>query len=274
MTNKLNYFSIDDATYAYRVAGKGDPIVLLHGFTGSMLSWKILVDKWKTNYQVITIDLPGHGKTYSKTPKTMKTFSDDLYKLLQHLNIEKAHLVGYSMGGRVALSFYNYYPDAVQSLILESSSPGLQTEDEREKRIKQDEQIIKQIRENLTCFVNFWEAIPLFATHIHLAESVKREMRDERLMQSPKGLIDSLTYMGIGVQPSWWGQLKHINVPTLLIVGEHDEKFININKLMKKQINNSEISIISNSGHTPHIEEPEKFDKIVLTHMNHLKIHQ
>lgn len=271
MSNKLNYFSIDDATYAYRVSGEGEPLVLLHGFTGSMMTWKNFVSKWKNNFQIITIDLPGHGKTYTKKPKSMKSFSDDLMKLLNHLSIEKAHIIGYSMGGRTALSFYHYYPEAVSSLTLASASPGLKTESERKKRIENDMKLANKIKEGLTQFVNFWESIPLFSSHNRLSDKVKKELRDERLMQSPQGLIDSLLHMGTGVQQSWWNDLNKINIPVHLIVGELDHKFVNINNEMNDMILNSKFTIINQAGHTPHIEQPEKFDKIVMTFIKNIK---
>lgn len=265
MANKLDYFVVDDATYAYRVAGEGVPIVLLHGFTGSMLTWQYFVEKWRNYFQVITIDLPGHGKTNTKQPKTMETFSTDLMKLLTKLNIDQAHFLGYSMGGRTALSFYHYYPEAVLSLTLTSASPGLKTNQERFERIEQDKKIAGRIRADLTKFVNFWESIPLFESHNYLPEKIKKDLRNERLMQSPKGLIDSLTHMGTGVQPSWWSQLKEINVPVLLITGEIDEKFVKLNKEMNQLIPNSKHNVIAQSGHTPHIEQKEAFHKRVIT---------
>lgn len=269
--SRLHYFSIKDATYAYRISGEGEPLILFHGFTGSMMTWRHFIKKWETRFQVIIIDLPGHGKTYTKQPRTMETFSDDLIKLLTHLNIKKAHFLGYSMGGRTALSFYHYYPEAVLSLILVSASPGLKTESERIARKENDEKLVEQIRKNLTSFVNEWEQLPLFKSHEHLHGSVKKELREERLMQSPKGLIDSLMYMGTGVQPSWWNKLGEITVPVLLITGEHDDKFVKINDEMDNIIPNSEHHVILSSGHTPHIEQCEKFDKIVMTFLKEIK---
>lgn len=265
MSNKLNYFKTNDATYAYRVSGQGDPLVLLHGFTGSMFTWDYFIEKWRDHYQIITVDLPGHGRTNIKKLKTMQLFSEDLDALLQSLNIAGAHFLGYSMGGRTALSFYYYKPKRVLSLILESASPGLKTEQERDERIKQDEKIMEKITGNLTDFVNLWESLPLFASHKQLPESVKQDLRAERLMQSPNGLIQSLQGMGTGHQPSWWDRLKEITVPVLLITGELDEKFVKLNEGMKQAIPNSKHEIILNSGHTPHLENKEAFQQSVFT---------
>src|SRR5699024_6441831 len=122
--NKLT-FTINQDIYAYRLVGKGEVIALFHGFTSTQNTWNKLVSKLSEQYQVLTIDLPGHGQTQIKQGKTMRDFSDDFKALLDELNIKKIHLLGYSMGGRTALSFAHYYPQMIQSLILESASPGI-----------------------------------------------------------------------------------------------------------------------------------------------------
>src|SRR5690625_7831822 len=102
---QLNYFTVDDATYAYTMDGHGETLVLLHGFTGSSTTWESYIKRWKKEFQVIAIDMPGHGKTVCQTPRSMEKFCEDVYHFLTHLQCEKIHLLGYSMGGRAALSF-------------------------------------------------------------------------------------------------------------------------------------------------------------------------
>src|SRR5690625_7193382 len=100
MGGDLKKFSIGDATYYYEISGEGPPIVLLHGFTGSHATWSAFVSKWKDDFQLITIDLPGHGKTIVKTPRTIESCCNDLKQLFDHLELKTFHLIGYSMGGR------------------------------------------------------------------------------------------------------------------------------------------------------------------------------
>src|SRR5699024_1224054 len=138
------------------------------------------------------------------------------------------------------------------SLTLESASPGLKTEEERLQRIKQDETLALEIKEDLASFVRFWESIPLFASHEYLQDDIKKDLREERLMQTPKGLIDSLKGMGTGTQISLWNDLSRLDLPVHLVVGEWDEKFLKINKEMADQIKNVHLTIIKHSGHTPH----------------------
>src|SRR5699024_1507643 len=90
---------------------------------------------------------------------------DDLKEIFTQLGLTSINLLGYSMGGRTALSFAMFYPEMIQSLILESSSPGLKNATDRVKRMKHDEKLASRIeRKGVEAFVDFWEDIPLFHT--------------------------------------------------------------------------------------------------------------
>lgn len=255
---------INDAVYAYTSQGSGEPLVLLHGFTGSSETWQNFITKWQENYRVITIDLPGHGKTVNETEKTMAEFTSDLVQIFYTLKIEKAHLLGYSMGGRTALSFAMEYPKLVHSLILESASPGIADATERMNRQAADEKLAKRIKTNgIENFVNAWEDIALFSSQKNLPKHIQDSIRQERLSQTEIGLANALLFMGTGVQPSWWDRLAEIEYPVLLIVGERDEKFVELNELMVKLIRTAEIITVPDSGHAVHVEQVEKFAMIV-----------
>lgn len=258
------YVEVGDLKYWCEVYGKGPPVVLLHGFTGSSKSWHQLIDHLKGKYQLIAIDLPGHGQTEINTPRTMEDCCADLKSLFNVLKLSAVHLVGYSMGGRTALSFAMLYPQYVETLTLESASPGLYQAEERSLRVKQDEQLIEQIKtKGLTAFVHKWENIPLFHTQRKLPECIRQKVRSERLAQSEEGLIQSLRYMGTGSQPSWWGQLNKITCPVLLIVGALDQKFVTINQQMQKEFQHATLKIVNDAGHTIHLEKFATFKKIL-----------
>lgn len=263
MTHK-HFFTIEDATYAYSVYGKGIPVVFLHGFTGSQKTWKPFVEKWKHRFQCITIDLPGHGKTKTNLPRTMEACCHDLRTLFSHLGISSFHLIGYSMGGRVALSFAMLYPQFLLSLTLESSSPGLKTFAKQKARQAQDEQLAQKIQtKGLKAFIDDWENIPLFSTQKNLPLSVQQSIRIERESQTEEGLVQSLRWMGTGVQPSWWNQLSRLSLPVLLLVGALDKKFVQINQEMQENFQDATLKIVPEAGHAVHLEKPEDFHRIV-----------
>ncbi|WP_164216470.1 2-succinyl-6-hydroxy-2,4-cyclohexadiene-1-carboxylate synthase [Virgibacillus sp. YIM 98842] len=267
------YYSIGENTYWYEIYGTGEPLVLLHGFTGSSKTWANFIKDWQSDLQIITVDLPGHGKTDAPDITFMEEACRDLHQLFSHLNLPSFHLLGYSMGGRTALSYTMIYPEKVSSLILESASPGLAAEKEREERRARDEKLAQRVEgEGVERFVDFWEKIPLFNTQHHLAAEKKAAIRAERLAQQKAGLASSLRFMGTGSQPSWWDRLTEITMPTLLLAGVLDVKFTGINKRMHERLPNSQLKIIEEAGHAIHVEQPVIFGKMVREFILHNRI--
>lgn len=265
--NKLT-FKINQDIYAYRLVGKGEVVALFHGFTSTQNTWNKLVAKLSEQYQVLTIDLPGHGQTQIKQGKTMRDFSDDFKALLDELNIKKIHLLGYSMGGRTALSFAHYYPQMIQSLILESASPGIADSELRTQRKMADKALAEKIQtKGIESFVNYWESLPLFKTQQKLPLTVQNQIRNERLSQSSLGLAQSLIYMGTGTQESLWNELSQLEFPLTLIVGSEDFKFIDINKQMNELYKTAKLYTIKKAGHCVHLEQTAEFIEVVHKHL-------
>lgn len=261
-------YEINSLHYNVKIAGSGPPLLLLHGFTGSLNSWEPFIPKLSKEYTTISIDLIGHGQT--DTPLHPKRYSienaaDDLFELLNQLNIEECHLLGYSMGGRLALMLACRYPSRVQSLILESSSPGLKTEYERQERIKSDEKLANFIEQDgIEAFIHHWENIPLFQTQKRVRLEERARLRSLRLQNNIRGLANSLRGMGTGTQPSLWPCLSTLPMPILLIAGEIDTKYVSIAKQMYKQVKRAKLAIVDGAGHTVHFEKKEPFIERVL----------
>ena len=261
-------YTIEGQPFYVKIEGEGEPLLLLHGFTGSSLNWSSFIENLSPHYKVIAVDLIGHGasgKPDDPTLYTMEAMGSYLKKLLQMLHIDQTHLLGYSMGGRFALSFTVQYPDCVKTLILESSSPGLFTKQERDERIQKDLRLARRIEnEGMSSFVDFWESIPLFSTQKKLPLRMQKEIRKQRLSNTERGLANSLIGMGTGAQPSYWGMLEDLSIPVLLLVGEHDQKFISIGKKMEKLLPQADFVQIYDAGHTIHVEQPQIFVKMVV----------
>ncbi|MBJ8186234.1 2-succinyl-6-hydroxy-2, 4-cyclohexadiene-1-carboxylate synthase [Bacillus mycoides] len=259
--------TLQGVSYEYEVAGSGEPLLLLHGFTGSMETWRSFIPSWSEQFQVILVDLVGHGKTESPEDVThydIQNVALQMKELLNHLHIENAHVLGYSMGGRLAITMACLYPEYVRSLLLENCTAGLESEEERKERKEKDERLADKIeQEGIRNFVSMWENIPLFETQQRLAQNVKEAVRKERLANNPKGLANSLRGMGTGAQPSWWNELQNLKMPVLLLNGESDEKFFRLLKNIEKCIPRANFFKIDGAGHAIHVEQPEKFDTIV-----------
>lgn len=253
--------------YYVEIYGEGQPFLLLHGFTGSTTTWFPFVEKWKEQYQLILIDIIGHGKTDS--PKEIQLYKMEevvlqIKSIVDYLQIENFHLLGYSMGGRLALAYALQYPNTVKKLVLESASPGLKTEKERYNRRIQDEGLGEFIQEKgIEVFVDKWENIPLFKSQLLLDRNQKRKLRNQRLKNSKEGLANSLVGMGTGSQSSYWDRLQEMPMDVLCITGELDTKFCFIAKEMIKDKHSWNWIAVPNAGHAIHVEKPEIFDTIV-----------
>lgn len=255
----------------YEIEGEGIPLLLLHGFTGTLNTWQGFVGEWDTHFQLIMVDVVGHGKSlvnedqaHSASFYTMEAMSEALIQLLDHLQLEKILVLGYSMGARLALYLATHYPERLSGLVLESGSPGLRTAEEQESRRRSDEALAERIlKEGVVPFVDYWESISLFETQKQLPERIQRSIREERLRQTASGLSGSLRGMGTGVQPSLWERLEELNCPVWLIVGESDQKFVGIARDMYDQLPHVYLSVVSDAGHAVHVEQFDFFAKII-----------
>ena len=168
------------------------------------------------------------------------------------------------MGGRIALSYAIKYPGRVQTLILESASPGLRTEQERNVRKKADDELANKIEANgVTSFVNAWENIPLFASQKQLPPYNQQAIREERLRQKEQGLANSLRGIGTGMMPQVWSKLHVLSMPVTLITGALDTKFVDIAREMTMFIQKVRHLIVNDVGHAIHVENPSEFATIV-----------
>lgn len=260
-------YVINGVRYHVDTWGMGFPLLLLHGFTGNSEGWKEFAPFWKDHSKTIALDIIGHGKSGSPPDIGQYQIEESaavINSLLEKMGIRKIDVLGYSMGGRLALTFAVNYPEKVRKLILESASPGLRTEAERHERRIQDKKLSEKIRqEGIKNFIDYWENIPLFQSQKSLPEKIRTKIRSQRLANSIDGLANSLNGMGTGVQPSWWDELAHLEMPVLLITGNLDQKFCRIAEEMSKILPNVKWKTAEDAGHAIHVEKPELFGTIV-----------
>ncbi len=250
-------------------AGKSDlALVMLHGFTGSAAGWGHQLDAFATyGLRVIALDLLGHGQSdapYDPQRYAIEHCQQDVLAVLQELGVSKdqAILLGYSMGGRIAL--YTAFSGFFRALILESASPGLEDPAEREQRRFSDEALAASIElDGVQAFIERWEKLPLFTSQKSLPFECRQALRRQRLQNRATGLAQSLRGVGTGVQPSLYARLPTLHIPVLLIAGELDTKFTAIARQMAQVLPQSQLRIIPGAGHTVHLERPQEFVSLV-----------
>ncbi|MCA1011042.1 2-succinyl-6-hydroxy-2,4-cyclohexadiene-1-carboxylate synthase [Halobacillus halophilus] len=254
----------EERSYWVEDTGSGPVWLLLHGFTGSTHTFDECLNYMNKECRFIKIDLPGHARTGPVGSLSMEKFCLDLSLILDKLGVEEINIMGYSLGGRTALSFALIYPRRVSRLILESASPGLPSELERIERRAKDQRLADLLhRKGIRSFVKYWESLPLFETLNKLPEQRRKTLREERTSHSAEGLADSLEGMGTGSQPSWWNQLKEVKAEVLLVTGKEDVKFRSINQHMEQRLLSANWVEVAEAGHTVHLEKPRVFAKIV-----------
>jgi 2-succinyl-6-hydroxy-2,4-cyclohexadiene-1-carboxylate synthase len=261
--------NINNYQFHYSFSGNSDKqlILFLHGFMGNSHEFDEAISLLHDDFYCLTVDLPGHGKTKvfgNNECYKMAHTAYALITLLDTLNITECFLLGYSMGGRLALYLTLYFPTRFSKIILESASPGLATEAERVERVKRDEQIARKLersetRRDFSVFLSNWYKQPIFGSlenHPYF-----QQMIECRLQNNPIELAKSLRLMGTGSQSSLWEKLKDNTLPLLLLVGQYDEKFIKINTKMAKVSQLCQLKVISRAGHNTHLENTLEFVK-------------
>ena len=234
--------------------------VLLHGFTGSSRSWgdPVIDAMRQQGILPIALDLPGHGPR-AEAPSRGFTLDDAIAAVdAKTRNLDHYDLIGYSMGGRIALHVALARPDRVRKLVLESASPGLSSNAERIERREGDSQLATSIeREGIANFVERWEKLAIFASQKGLPPEVRNRVRNQRMENKPAALACALRGLGTGTLSSLWDRLECVECPTLLIVGASDIKFVSIARKMESFIPHACLVEVEGVGHAVHLESPE-----------------
>lgn len=248
---------------SYSVDGDdGHPAVLfLHGFMGSQANWTCVTKELQRSYRCVRVDLPGHGGSIGLPPDayTMAGTAKALRAVLDALGADRCALVGYSMGGRIALYFALHHSDRCRRLVLESASPGLRTEAERETRRDIDEaRALRLEAGDLEAFLDAWYRQPLFESLAARADLLEQTMQ-ERRRNDPRELARALRGLGTGRQPSLWEHLETLAVPTLAVAGALDGTYAELVERMGILNPKIRTAIIPNAGHNVHVEYPDVF---------------
>lgn len=247
-----------------RFGKSSTPIVLLHGFLGDIKDWQHILAALEHEFDFLAIDLPGHGDSKSvglnySFDQTAKAIID----ILDASGISTCPLLGYSMGGRIALYTAIHYPHRFSQLVLESCTPGIEDSEQREKRRKLDQATSHKLnRMPIAQFIIEWYNMELFesiSSHSGFAEMVQR-----RIQNDPCAVSQVLKNLSNGVMPSLWNDLGALDMPVHVIFGELDEKYKNIAKGMQRRGKNVTLHEIKNSGHNTHLENPAEFCRIIL----------
>ena len=175
----------------------------------------------------------------------MERTVEDLLTMLNILGLPRANWLGYSMGGRIALSLGLQAPDKCTSLILESTSPGIKDASSRRARVNTDEDLAMLLEsQGIVAFESLWASLPLWASQARLSNETKQSLKSQRLSNDPQALAASLRGIGSGRQPYVGDKVSSLAVPTCFIAGEEDEQYRRLAISMAREVKKGE------SGHS------------------------
>jgi 2-succinyl-6-hydroxy-2,4-cyclohexadiene-1-carboxylate synthase len=269
--------------WTVRVAGHGPPVLLLHGFSGSGLSWAGLAGLGG-RFRAIVPDLPGHGGTAWDVPDpetyagpapaasprdprpraSVERTAADLAALARRLGADRPDVVGYSLGARIALRLAIAHPEVVGRLVLEAPSAGIADERARAARVAADaERARLAVSEGIAAFALSWEAEPVLAGEAALPAPVRARQAAIRRANDPLGIAASLVYAGQGTMEPLHLRLGEVRAPTLVVVGADDPARARAEEVAAG-IPRVRLAVVPGAGHAPHLERPDRFHALVL----------
>jgi pimeloyl-ACP methyl ester carboxylesterase len=268
---ELKTARLNEGTILYAVAGDGPPVILLHGFGGQIWVWEKQISELSRHHRLYIPDLLGYG--YSDRPKvdyTPALFIDSIRELMDQLGLQRASLIGNSMGGGIAWAFGLTHPERVEKLVLVDSIPPDTVPAVRNPSFRW----LLAIR-NLP-------VLPYLAVGLHtrgmLRATLKEMVFDDRLITDPVverqyqiGRIEGTprvmtsTVRQVGEIKRYADALSTLDKPTLIIWGDQDEVFpLAVAKELHSSIRGSELLVIKDSGHMPMWEHPDETNQAIL----------
>jgi 2-succinyl-6-hydroxy-2,4-cyclohexadiene-1-carboxylate synthase len=227
-------------------------LLLLHGFTGSPESFAGLAPP---NGDILAPQLYGHRGVPEASPSDFWQEVDRLAALVKNPPV---HVLGYSLGARLALGLLVRYAGGFSGATLIGAQAGVKSEAERQQRRQWEEHWCGVLESaGIEAFVAAWEELPLFATQRQLPTEVRQRVRAQRLAHAATGLAASLRATGLARMPSLWPLLNRIKVPVLVMAGQLDEKFVDLGREINELLPSGELRVVPAAGHNLLLERPE-----------------
>ena len=254
----MNQILYKNTKISYSDTGKGNAVVLLHGFLENQTMWQDLVPELSKKHRVITLDLLGHGETECLGYiHSMEDNADVVQAVLSKLRIRKAVFVGHSMGGYVALAFAELYPEKIRGLVLLNSTSKADSEERKANRNR----AIKAVKKDYTTFIRLSITNLFSPDNRELLVDEIEKVKIEALKTPLQGVVASLEGMKIRKDRE---VLLHLTpYPKMLILGKKDPVLIYETTL--EQIEDTAVKLVTfPDGHMSHIENRDELLKVLL----------
>lgn len=235
-------------------------LIMLHGFMGSTQEWKSIIKELHSEFFMLILDLPGHGKTDAKFYSTQDEFLNELESFISLLTPHSPIGLGYSMGGRMLLQLEKRTPGLFSHLILESVHPGISNLDEKRERLEKDSTLLDgtfttaKFRE----FLESWYALPLFKgikEHPNFEPMIKT-----KLQEVPSKLQAGLNLLSTAHQENCFSVFEQTQTPILYLAGNEDQKYAEFAQSIEKlERPNIQVIIAPGCSHNIHFQDQNLF---------------
>jgi 3-oxoadipate enol-lactonase len=256
----MQYLRSDDAEIFYEIRGNGPPVVLLHPFPCHHEFWNPVAAMLDSRYRLILPDLRGHGDSeIGEGPALMQKHAGDIARVLDAAGIGKAAFVGCSIGGYILFEFWRRFRSRVTALALCNTKPQADTAEARANRLKAAAAVLEQGTES---FIE--TMIPKLMGHTTVATRPDLVDGARAMMRKMSAEDISLVQRGMAERPDSVADLKTINLPALIAIGEEDVlSTLADGELMRQNIAGSQLKAIPKAGHYSPWEQPDGVGKIL-----------
>ena len=262
MLIRINGIKID-----YRDTGAGLQVIFVHAFPLNQTMWDDQLVALQKVCRTITLDLRGFGR--SDAPKdrySMDRMASDIRELMSALDIDRAVLVGLSMGGYISLAFCRNYPDAVRALVLADTRASADTQEARERRLKSAE---KAEREGVHAIAEDMIPLLLGQPSLERRPSVVERVRSMIEANSSRGVAGA--QRGMAERRDSTDLLADLDLPALIIVGSEDTLTpVAEAEGLRRGIRGARLQVIEDAGHLSNLEQPEEFNKRLIEFIGNL----
>jgi 3-oxoadipate enol-lactonase len=253
---------LENPTLAIDHAGEGELLILMHGIGGNRTNWTEQIEVFSEYFHTVAWDARGYGESDDYDgPLDFNDFSRDLKRVLDYFGVEKAHISGLSMGGRISQSFYAMFPERVKTLTLVATFTGFNNFSDAEKQKFLDLRLKPLVEEGK----DVMDIAPVVAKTLvgpHATEAQYQQLVDSMKYLHKESYIKTVRATTMFDQTA---NLENISVPTLLVFGENDSLTNpTIGKTMADRITGCEFKVIPKSGHLINLEQSQLFTETML----------
>lgn len=248
---------IDNLDFNYEMTGEGQSVLFIHGLGSSCRDWEEQVNFFSKDYQVITVDVRGHGSSDKPPgPYSIKLFSDDTAELIASLNLSPVHVVGISMGGMIAFQLAVDHPNLLKSITIVNSGPEMMARSLKEKLMIFQRSVIFR----LLSMKKIGEVIAGRLFPKQDQEGLRMKMVNRWAQNDKRAYMDSFKAL-VG-----WSVMEHIgsiNCPTLVIAADEDYTPVSLKEAYVSKMPNAQLVVIKDSRHATPLDQTAEFNKVL-----------